>query len=233
VASRSRGKRSKAKYSLQKLINHVRDFDESWQIINSWAAQEGDDRSQAIVASALLEQALEYGLSSNFVLSATETHALFADQDDGGVSSFASKIKLAFALGIIEKLVRSELVAIKNIRNVFAHTRASVTFATPDIIGACNDLKIPELILYDNPLTGSSSVVGEKPTTAKGRFSESIRWLYLYFATIESYETVKSSYTYEYSDYYCNTFLKRKSSLQLGKELVALSEASSPTLPEK
>ena len=104
-----------------------------------------------------------------------------------------------------------------------------MTFSTTDIDAACNDLKIPELVTYDNLLTGSSSPVGEKPTTAKGRFSESIKWMYLYFATIESYETVKSPYTYEYSEYYCNVFLKRKSNVQLGRELVALSEASSPT----
>jgi hypothetical protein len=69
MASRSRGKRSDVSFDLQKLINHVRDADESWQIIQTWQAVSGDDRSQAIVAGALLEQALESALSTHFVTS--------------------------------------------------------------------------------------------------------------------------------------------------------------------
>jgi hypothetical protein len=90
----SKGKRSEARRYLTELINHVRDFSESFDIIQSWHYAKGDDRSQAIIVSALLEQALEFALASHFVTSEAETRAFFADQDDGGLT-FATKIRLA------------------------------------------------------------------------------------------------------------------------------------------
>jgi DNA-binding MltR family transcriptional regulator len=197
MATRSRGKRSDVSFDLQKLINHVRDADESWQIIQTWQAVSGDDRSQAIVAGALREQALESALSTHFVTSAEETRALFIDHADGGISSFAVKIKLAFALGMIEKTIRAELIMIKNIRNVFAHTRAAVTFTDPRISAACNRLKIPEMLTY-------GGILGLPPIHAKDRIAMYVKMIYLYFIGSE----VSGPLKHANNEYYCHVLLR-------------------------
>jgi DNA-binding MltR family transcriptional regulator len=207
MASRSRGKRSRASFDLQRLINEVRDATESWHIIQMWHTQPGDDRSQAIVAGALLEQSLEYALLSHFVLTEAEMRELFADQVEGGISSFAAKIKLAFALGIVEKTMRKELTLIKNIRNVFAHTRASVTFDDREIIAACDDLKLPKTV---------GNLPGLETINAKDKYAISIKLLYLYLAH-DKKPKEERRLMYELSDLYCNLFLGRPSHKQMLK----------------
>jgi DNA-binding MltR family transcriptional regulator len=211
MASGSRGKRSNATFSLQKLLNQARDSDESWDIIQNWQTQTGDDRSQAIVAGALLEQGLESALESHFELNEEETRALFADQE-GSISSFASKIKLAYALGIIENMIRSELTLIKTIRNVFAHTRAAVTFENPEIVSACDFLKLPAIITY-------GGLIGEKPINAKEKFATSVKLIYLHFVGDHGNRlTGKRPLKYNTSGYYCGVFLR---TLTAGERKVA------------
>jgi DNA-binding MltR family transcriptional regulator len=219
----SRGKNSKAKSDLSSLLNLVRDQDESWAIIRDWVAHPGDDRSQAIVAAALLEQALETALSTHFRVDEVEARTLFADQE-GSISTFATKIKLAYALGIIDPIIRTELTHIKNIRNVFAHTRASVTFQTPEIANACNILKLASV----DRITG---LLDDLPFFAKDKYAQSIKLIYLYFASGQLPKMQGKRMLFLHSDYYCSVFLKRPAMrATVAKVLMAMSE--SPTSPE-
>jgi DNA-binding MltR family transcriptional regulator len=224
----SKGKNSKAKNDLKSLLNIVRDRDESWAIIRDWAAYSGDERSHAIVAAALLEQALETTLLTHFRVDETEARTLFADQE-GSISTFAIKIKLAYALGVIDPVIRTELTQIKNIRNVFAHTRASVTFRTPEIANACNILKLANV----DRLTG---LLDGLPIFAKDKYAQSIKLIYLYFASEQLPEMLGKPMLFSHSDYYCSVFLNRPSLKPLAKGLMALSEASTsqdtPSPPE-
>ena len=219
----SKGKNSKAKSDLSSLLNLVRDQDESWAIIRDWVDHPGDDRSHAIVAAALLEQALETALLTHFRVDKAEARTLFADQE-GSISTFAIKIKLAYALGVIDPIIRTELTHIKNIRNVFAHTRASVTFRTPEIANVCNILKLASV----DRITG---LLDDLPFFAKDKYAQSIKLIYLYFASGQLPEMQGKRLLFLRSDYYCSVFLKRPSfTASVGKVLVAMSEA--PTSPE-
>jgi DNA-binding MltR family transcriptional regulator len=224
----SRGKNSKAKSDLQSLLNIVRDRDETWAIIRDWVVYPGDDRSHAIVAAALLEQALETALLTHFRVEETEARTLFADQE-GSISTFAIKIKLAYALGIIDPLIRTELTHIKNIRNVFAHTRASVTFQTPEIATACNILKLANVDRITGLLDGL-------PIFAKEKYAQSIKLIYLYFASEQLPEMSGKPMLFSLSDYYCSVFLNRPSLKALAEGLTVLSEPSTiqdtPAKPE-
>jgi DNA-binding MltR family transcriptional regulator len=219
----SRGKSSKTKSDLSSLLNLVRDQDESWAIVRDWAVHPGDDRSHAIVAAALLEQALETALLTHFRVDEAEARTLFADQE-GSISTFAIKIKLAYALGIIDPMIRTELTHIKNIRNVFAHTRASVTFQTPEIANACNILRLARV----DRIAG---LLDDLPFFAKDKYAQSIKLIYLYFASGQLPEMQGKRMLFQHSDYYCRVFLKRPPmTAAIGKVLMALSEA--PTSPE-
>jgi hypothetical protein len=169
-------------FDLRKLINQVRDAKEAWNLVQSWPHLPGDDRSQTIVVTALLEQGLEQALATHFVVKEKEVRSFFADQTDGSMSTFAMKIKLAHALGVIEDKVKAELTTIKNIRNVFAHTRASVTFDTPEIKNACDALKLfaPVALIAFPGLLGSFAAL------PKDKFGWVVKLIYLYFATIET-----------------------------------------------
>jgi hypothetical protein len=216
MASGSKGKRSNAKFDLTKLINKVRDSNDSWETIQTWHLQEGDDRSQGIVAGALLEQALEIALDSHFEIDHEQTRSLFIDQGGGSISSFATKIKLAYALGMVEQIIRSELTSIKDIRNVFAHTREAVSFESPEIIAACELLRIPQIVRFDGGL------IGPPPVTPKDKFAASVRMIYLYFGgDLGNRLTGKKPLKYADSDFYCALFLKQLTRFQRRKALAA------------
>jgi len=208
--------RSRIRSDLQKLINHVTASSDAWGILSGWELNGGEDRSQAIVAASLLEQALEYAIASHFVLSEQDVRNLFSDQAEGSISSFATKIKLAYALGIIENTIRSELIAIKDIRNVFAHTRVTVSFETSAIIAACDALRVPGFVSYEG-------LLGPAPVKAKEKFAHSIKWIYLYLAHAREELSLK----YEQNDYYCNIFLKKQSTHQIAQQIINEGEGHS------
>jgi hypothetical protein len=217
--SGSRGKASKEKYNLQKLINHVRDNTESWEVIRTWNLTSGDDRSQAIVVSALLEQALEFALGTHFIVGEKDTRAIFTDQE-GGISSFAAKIRLAFGLGVIENKIRGELVRIKNIRNTFAHTRAAVTFDTDEIKASCEQLFLPATIQY-------GGLLGLTPISAKNKFASSVKMIYLYLSSKEKKD--QSPVSYKKSDFYHLVLLGVHREKDLAEMVMEVAAASRTT----
>ena len=208
----SKGRASKANNGLSELINSVREDSESWSVIRDWHTLPGDDRAHAIVAGALLEQALEAALLTHFDLEEGEARTLFADQE-GSISTFAIKIKLSYALGIIDPTIRTELTRIKNIRNVFAHTRAAINFQTPPIVDACNLLQLPYLVQF-------GGLLGALPTFAKSKYAKSIELIYLYLIS----ENVSSARTgpiqYLDSSFYCGIFLDRLSRPEEAEKLL-------------
>ncbi|MET4389475.1 hypothetical protein ABIB73_005246 [Bradyrhizobium sp. F1.4.3] len=217
----SKGKSSQIRNGLSQLINAVRDADECWPVIRSWGMVEGHDRANAIVASALLEQSLEDAILTHLRLSPVEARALLFAEQEGGISTFAMKIKLAYAMGIIEDFIRSELTKIKNIRNVFAHTRADVTFQTPEIVDACNSLAIPEVVAF-------GGILGAVPVFAKLKYARTIELIYLYLA-YELETNGPNAVLWENSRYYRQIFLREITPEALAEGLLQPSEPSSDT----
>lgn len=84
-------------------------------------------RASAILAAAMLEQALEALLRGRLVPIPTQTDPLF-DAAYAPLSSFSSKIDLCFRLGLISGPLTRDLHLIRKIRNDFAHNVTGCTF---------------------------------------------------------------------------------------------------------
>jgi len=90
------------------------------------------DRAAGILAATLLESSLEELLTSQMIrLSRDDFDQLFSG--DAPLSSFSAKIRIARAFKMVHKSTASELIIVKEIRNVFAHAQVSVSFETPVI----------------------------------------------------------------------------------------------------
>lgn len=123
---------SKHHRSLRKLIGDHPGAAEREEIF--FRLSKYDDQAAAIMGVALLDNTLQTAILVKLVQPNT---GLF----DGPLSSFAAKIKLAFALGLYGPETRDDLDLMRAIRNTFAHSAREVTFATPEIEAACNAIQ--------------------------------------------------------------------------------------------
>jgi DNA-binding MltR family transcriptional regulator len=98
-------------------------------------------RSFAIISSARAERALERTLIAHFPKLDAYTFEMLASRA-GPLSSFFSKIHLAFALGLLDSKTRNNLEIIRKIRNVFAHAPKAVSFQTSLIVKECHKLTV-------------------------------------------------------------------------------------------
>lgn len=93
----------------------------------------------AIITAVQIDDALETALLRKMTILEDEVDEVFVG-DSGPLSTFSAKIKMAYALGIIGRDTRRDLVIVKNIRNAFAHARRPVRFTTEEITVACAQL---------------------------------------------------------------------------------------------
>jgi len=91
-----------------------------------------NDRSAAIMSTALLEGMLERIITHRLP---NKQPSLVAQlfENAGPLSDFHAKILIASALNIIPPPMERELIRIKKIRNIFAHSPSAVSFSTPEI----------------------------------------------------------------------------------------------------
>jgi DNA-binding MltR family transcriptional regulator len=90
---------------------------------------EESDRGCVLVGAALLEERLEEMFIA--VFKANKTPKKIQDSifdSNGALSTFSAKIKMAYALGFIEKYMFEDLESIRRIRNDFAHSTKEVDF---------------------------------------------------------------------------------------------------------
>jgi DNA-binding MltR family transcriptional regulator len=93
----------------------------------------------ALVGVSIMDNILKEALLARMVdLSNTTTADLF--EGYGPLASFSAKIDVAFALGVISKETRGQLLLIKRIRNAFAHTTDYLDFNSPAIVDICSNL---------------------------------------------------------------------------------------------
>ncbi len=86
------------------------------------------DRGAAIVGAAWLDEELIAAIKTKFIEDEKPTKNLF--NGTGPLSSFSSKIELAYLLGIVNKNHYSDLHKIRKIRNEFAHEITSKEIET-------------------------------------------------------------------------------------------------------
>jgi DNA-binding MltR family transcriptional regulator len=96
------------------------------------ALREEGDRSAAIVASSLLESALEKILIAAMRQSDPRlVGQLFENR--GPLSDFNGKILIGVAFGAISVQMGEHFQAIRHVRNAFAHSRLPISFETPEV----------------------------------------------------------------------------------------------------
>jgi hypothetical protein len=101
------------------------------------------DRSAALSAGAFLDDSLALALETRFVkLSNTRKDSIFSGKN-AVLSTFSSKIELAYGLGLLGELTRIDLEHIRVVRNEFAHTATKRTFEFPRIAAHCLTLTTP------------------------------------------------------------------------------------------
>lgn len=124
------------------------------------------DRLAAIMAATPLEDGLQdLILVRMVVLSRRDEDALFAGE--GPLSRFASRIKLAFSLGLIGEKTRRDLDRIREIRNAFAHARRHISFLTPEISNICKYFEIIEETPFPPPFMFESEDLREQVAKAR------------------------------------------------------------------
>ena len=99
------------------------------------------DRGVAIVGAAWVEEGLFAAIES-FLHSGTQPWKRLFDIS-GPMSTLSAKTDLARLLGMISKVIWSDLHIIRDIRNEFAHTPQAIDFETDEISKEVENLKVP------------------------------------------------------------------------------------------
>lgn len=132
------------------------------------------DRGCALAAIAYLDEAITALLRARMVQKKSNIDALL---DQGRpASSFSTKIRLAFAMGLISEDVFHDLNILRSIRNKFAHLHGPLSFNDPSIADQCGSLlvsmprfrKRPPRALFTHVITTvytSLSIQSKKPPT--------------------------------------------------------------------
>jgi DNA-binding MltR family transcriptional regulator len=102
------------------------------------------DHTAAITSVACLEQAFKTAISRHLRqnISPDDEKRIFEYSSNGMLATLDSRIKMSYALGIIEADERDDLDTIRNIRNAFAHSGSIITFMTGNIPALVSSLKI-------------------------------------------------------------------------------------------
>jgi len=115
------------------------------------------DRGCALFAAAYLDNALSKLLSACMVQGKRLEEDLFSGQ--APLSTFSSRIKLAFYMGKIAESERKDLDSIRGIRNEFAHHPEQLTFENQSIRDRCANLNHNWRGKYVGPRTKFNATV--------------------------------------------------------------------------
>src|SRR6202035_3559404 len=89
-----------------------------------------NDRGACLLMAAHLESELTAAIESTLPrLTQDQRYELF--EQDGPLATFARKIAMASALGIIGPKAKENFRLIQHVRNAFAHHRIPIEFSTP------------------------------------------------------------------------------------------------------
>jgi hypothetical protein len=91
------------------------------------------DRGAAIVSAAVLDDLLKLAILARLIEISAERRDNLFDKTGAPLSSFSAKIEMAFALGVISNDARLALHLVRDIRNMFAHRIAQMSFDDPEV----------------------------------------------------------------------------------------------------
>jgi hypothetical protein len=103
-----------------------------------------NDRGVALTLGSVVETGLYRFIRSWIVpeLDSTEENQLFGG--DAPMGTLSSRIRVAYAFGLINQDIRDSLDIFREIRNAFAHSAALIWFETPQVDAACQRLSLGE-----------------------------------------------------------------------------------------
>lgn len=132
---------------LRQLISERFDLEGAASEIFHWGivpSSEGrnprDDRANALVALAVLDQALQLALEKALPRKDAKIEMELFEGDGAPLRDISSKIKIAYALSIIGDETKKDLNRLRLVRNVFAHSPKKLTFETSEIAASCSRL---------------------------------------------------------------------------------------------
>jgi len=99
------------------------------------------DLACVLIGTSYLDQCLASMLKRFFI----EGNAVYKIPDPlrhGALSTFSSRIDLIYLLGLINEYIYNDLIIIKNIRNLFAHSHFRVYFKDDKIKKKCEELEL-------------------------------------------------------------------------------------------
>jgi hypothetical protein len=123
----------KAKLKLRDLSRLQPEFQEARDVRSGVLHKKEHPIATAILGAVMVEYELETLLRSKFKRKDDETWAMLV-ADNGPLNSFYSKIVAGYALGIYDESMRDDLHIVRNIRNVFAHSKKPIQFDHPLIV---------------------------------------------------------------------------------------------------
>ena len=100
------------------------------------------DRAAALVMASLVDTILGSAIAYALKLNQNATRRLLLHT--GPLATFEAREVMVSALGLIGEETRENLVAIRRIRNCFAHAMSDINFNSPEIVRACNRLKLAD-----------------------------------------------------------------------------------------
>ncbi|MET4208445.1 MltR family transcriptional regulator [Bradyrhizobium sp. LA2.1] len=130
------------------------------------------DRAAAIIAGTIVEDRLSRKLKANLrnddtkLVTAAVTEMF---RSSGPLGVFANKIRLGYLMRLYGSTAYKDLVAIKDIRNLFAHKMDILSFKTNEIANLCQNLKIVESYFL---LDTDKSRLFNWPQITNGTFSK-------------------------------------------------------------
>lgn len=147
--------------ALAKLIIAPTDIDDA-MAFKKEMKQLRNDRGFAILVAANLENVVEEIIARLVVPDKREE--LF----DGPLHTFSAKLLMAYSLGVYGRETYRNLDHIRQIRNVFAHSKKPITFKTPEVKAACDLLSIQEAVF---PKTVQSAKLRPHGYSGRKRFN--------------------------------------------------------------
>ena len=164
MAQETRGtSKSKKRAALQRLMRRLPEGEALFETLIGLAGPLGQnplhDRIAAIVGPTYVEHALKQAIAHHLKPDTEDPkHNYLFESDDAPYREFASRIRLARALGVITNEEFRQLEIIRLIRNAFAHAPSNISLETEEIAVYCDDLRS----IYERPPSIVVDVFGKK-----------------------------------------------------------------------
>lgn len=121
----------------EKLPNGFKDIVTKFHYFRKELVKESD-RGCALLAASYIDSILELLLRNNLCGSKTHLDCLF--KPNGPLSSFSSRISMAYSLGFLSKNHLHDIQIVRKIRNEFGHNPEVISFSNSKIEALCNRL---------------------------------------------------------------------------------------------